>query len=56
MRISEFQRLIEEAYGEKDSRRGTAATFVWFVEEVGELARALKGEDRANLRPYLASG
>lgn len=41
MRISEFQRLIEGIYFERDSARGRDGTFVWFVEEVGELARAL---------------
>lgn len=43
MHISEFQRLILHKYGERDRQRGTAATFMWFVEEVGELATALAG-------------
>jgi NTP pyrophosphatase (non-canonical NTP hydrolase) len=47
--IAEFQRLIESIYGEKDLARGTAGTFMWFTEEVGELARALKKGDRAEL-------
>jgi NTP pyrophosphatase (non-canonical NTP hydrolase) len=54
MRISEFQRSIEAAFGEKDAARGVAGTFVWFVEEVGELARALKGTDPANLEEEFA--
>ena len=29
--------------------RGWPKTFAWFIEEVGELANALNGEDRANL-------
>ena len=41
MRISEFQKLIEEIYLARDTARGRDGTFVWFVEEVGELARAL---------------
>lgn len=41
MKISEFQALIEKMYGEKDRKRGVEDTFIWFVEEVGELARAL---------------
>ena len=41
MQISEFQRLILEKYGARDQQRGTPATFMWFVEEVGELATAL---------------
>lgn len=41
MQIGEFQQLIEKIYGEKDRARGLDKTFVWFIEEVGELARAL---------------
>ena len=48
--IRDFQKRIEAAFLERDRRRGTAKTFVWFVEEVGELARALKKGDAENLR------
>jgi NTP pyrophosphatase (non-canonical NTP hydrolase) len=48
MQISEFQRLILEKYGKRDIERGTPATFMWFVEEVGELATALAGKDQEN--------
>ena len=48
--IRDFQRRIEAAFLERDRRRGTAKTFVWFVEEVGELARALKTGDPENLK------
>ncbi len=41
MRIAEFQRRIEEIYLERDRARGLEATYMWFVEEVGELARDL---------------
>jgi NTP pyrophosphatase (non-canonical NTP hydrolase) len=54
VKITEFQRLIESIYGEKDMARGTAGTFMWFVEEVGELARALKQGDRAELEMEFA--
>lgn len=46
MEISQFQKLIEDIYGKKDSQRGVDRTFVWFVEEVGELARALHRQDK----------
>jgi len=46
MEIREFQRLIERIYFEKDRARGLEAGFRWFVEEVGELARALRERDR----------
>ena len=49
-----FQQAIELLYGERDGARGLDGTFVWFVEEVGELARALKGDDPVNLREEFA--
>ena len=36
-----FQRHIRDKYFATDSARGTAGTFMWLVEEVGELATAL---------------
>ena len=42
MRLSEFQRLIREMYHEKDVARGVDGTFMWLMEEVGELAAALR--------------
>jgi len=54
--IAGFQRLIAETYGRKDGDRGLAGTFMWFTEEVGELARALKRDppDEKNLRVEFA--
>ena len=50
MHLRELQQLIDETYGQKDKDRGLAATFLWFSEEVGELARALNGRtSRENL-------
>jgi len=42
MKISEFQRRIEEIYFARDSARGLHGTHMWFSEEVGELTRALR--------------
>lgn len=42
MTIREFQKSIEAQYLKKDSARGVGGTFLWFVEEVGELAEALR--------------
>jgi NTP pyrophosphatase (non-canonical NTP hydrolase) len=42
MKISEFQELIKEIYYHRDSKRGIKSTFIWLVEEMGELARILK--------------
>ena len=54
MTITEFQKLIEETYLKRDSARGVGGTFMWFVEEVGELATALREKDRENLEGEFA--
>ena len=43
MRIAEFQQHIRDRYFASDNARGAAGTFLWFSEEVGELAGALRG-------------
>jgi NTP pyrophosphatase (non-canonical NTP hydrolase) len=48
MHISEFQKFIAEKYLQRDKERGTSATFMWFIEEVGELATSLHGDDEIN--------
>jgi NTP pyrophosphatase (non-canonical NTP hydrolase) len=54
MTIKAFQQLISTRYEATDRARGTPKTFLWFIEEVGELATALNGDDRANLREEFA--
>ena len=48
MHISEFQDLISRRYEERDRQRGVSRTFMWFIEEVGELSTALAGDDQGN--------
>ena len=52
--LGEFQRRIEAIYFRKDDARGLARTWMWFSEEVGELARALRRGDDANLEEEFA--
>ena len=40
--LAEFQELIRRMYLEKDVARGIEGTFMWLMEEVGELAEALR--------------
>ncbi|MGL4941972.1 MAG: MazG nucleotide pyrophosphohydrolase domain-containing protein [Thermoguttaceae bacterium] len=42
MTFADFQALIRRMYLEKDAARGAEATFLWFIEEVGELATAVR--------------
>ena len=41
--LAELQQIIRDTYDAKDRRRGVEGTFMWFMEEVGELASALRG-------------
>jgi len=40
--LTELQQLIRKMYLEKDVARGIEGTFMWLIEEVGELAAALR--------------
>lgn len=40
--LKRLQTLIRDTYGTKDQRRGVEGTFMWFMEEVGELSAALR--------------
>src|SRR5690606_35150611 len=53
--LAAFQQHIRDRYYATDVARGTPATWLWFSEEIGELARALaRGKDRANLEEEFA--
>jgi NTP pyrophosphatase (non-canonical NTP hydrolase) len=53
--LRDFQALIRNMYYEKDLQRGIPGTFMWLMEEIGELASALQsGNDRENLEEEFA--
>ncbi|MGB3411638.1 MAG: MazG nucleotide pyrophosphohydrolase domain-containing protein [Microthrixaceae bacterium] len=53
MQIGEFQKLMEDLYGEADAERGVPATVAWLCEEVGELAQAVrKGTTEQQLHEF----
>ncbi len=56
MKISEFQDLMSELYFHQDSARGIQGTFIWLIEEIGELASLLKGDiiDKVKVSEELA--
>lgn len=41
MKIGDFQKLIKNLYFHQDNKRGIKATFIWLIEEIGELASIL---------------
>lgn len=54
MEVGEFQRWMNERYGDRDRSRGLDRTFNWFVEEVGELSRALRKGTREDVEHEFA--
>src|SRR4030066_326775 len=54
MDIDKFQKLIEDTYLKKDAKRGLPKTFMWFTEEVGELSRALRENNKEELEKEFA--
>jgi NTP pyrophosphatase (non-canonical NTP hydrolase) len=60
--LGQLQDVIRRVYGDKDRRRGVEGTFMWFMEEIGELATALRGgtkkeqeEEFADVLAWLAT-
>ena len=54
MTMTSFQQLIEAIYLQRDAARGVPGTTLWFVEEVGELVRAIRRKDQKNLEEEFA--
>jgi NTP pyrophosphatase (non-canonical NTP hydrolase) len=52
--LAELQALIETMYSSKDEARGVDGTFMWLMEEVGELAAALREGTPAELAAEFA--
>lgn len=42
MTLDELQQMIAQMYSRKDEARGVEGTFMWLMEEVGELAASLR--------------
>jgi NTP pyrophosphatase (non-canonical NTP hydrolase) len=54
MEIGDFQRTLAKTYRSRDAGRGVDATFRWFTEEVGELARAMRKGERSEVELELS--
>ena len=52
--LSGLQELIARMYSRKDAARGVDGTFMWLMEEVGELAAALRSGSREELAAEFA--
>jgi len=54
MEVSEFQKLIRNLYENRDRNRGLEKTALWLVEEVGELAEAVRKGDTNSAKEEIA--
>lgn len=54
MHIREFQQLMKDLYGANDRERGLEKTMLWFYEECGELAEAMRKEDQNAIEEEMA--
>lgn len=52
--LADLQALIRQMYFEKDQARGIEGTFLWLMEEVGELATALRSGSQDQRREEFA--
>ena len=52
--LRDLQELIRTMYYDKDVARGAEATFLWFSEEVGELAATLRSGSDEELQAEFA--
>ena len=54
MTLDELQTLIDRMYSKKDEARGVEGTFMWLMEEVGELAAALRESPKEDIAKEFA--
>ena len=52
--LADLQSLIARMYSSKDEARGIDGTFMWLIEEVGELATSLREGDPAEMAAEFA--
>ena len=54
MKKSESQQLIEDIFLQKDKNRSWQDNYIWLVEEVGELSRAVRSKNSDNMEEEFA--
>ena len=54
MTLDELQQLIDRMYSSKDQARGVEGTFMWLMEEIGELAAALRESPKEDIAKEFA--
>ncbi|MBC7113690.1 MAG: nucleotide pyrophosphohydrolase [Candidatus Methanomethyliales bacterium] len=54
MDIRTAQDLMLQIYGDRDKKRGVEGTFMWLVEEIGELSVAIRKKEIKNIKEEFA--
>jgi NTP pyrophosphatase (non-canonical NTP hydrolase) len=54
MTLDELQEMIARMYSRKDEARGVEGTFMWLMEEIGELAAALRESPKVEIAKEFA--
>jgi len=54
MDLKAFQQRMKDLYGTKDAARGAAGTFMYLIEEIGELAEACREPESHDLQGEFA--
>lgn len=54
MDITNAQKLMRQIYGDRDKKRGVESTFMWLVEEIGELSEAIRKEKMESIKEEFA--
>ncbi|MDW7971473.1 MAG: MazG nucleotide pyrophosphohydrolase domain-containing protein [Nitrososphaerota archaeon] len=54
MDLKDVQDLMMKLYGRRDIKRGVEGTFIWLVEEIGELSEAIRKRDEKKTREEMA--
>jgi len=54
MEIRDAQAIIKETYEKRDRSRGLHLTFMHLIEEVGELSRAIRRDNRSEISGEMA--
>ncbi|MEM1546585.1 MAG: MazG nucleotide pyrophosphohydrolase domain-containing protein [Candidatus Methanomethylicia archaeon] len=54
MRIEDLQNLMKNLYYNRDKARGVDKTFMWYIEELGELVKAIRSNNKVSIEEELA--
>lgn len=54
MDLNDAQMMMLKIYGERDFSRGVHGTFLWLIEEIGELANALRRNNAESIQNEFA--